>query len=267
MSLLKRISNLVRSNVNDVLDKAEDPKKILDQTILDMQQEHKKAKGMLLETMTLLKQTEKQAENHKKQAAEWEAKAMAALRGGKEDLARQALEEKQKSEELALEAEKGVGDQKVYTEQLKTNLTALEQKIEESKRKRDELVARIQAAEAKKRQADMRASDTGKNHLTDNAAFSTFDRMVEKIENSEAEVEARRELMGTTDFETEAEFNKQLKASSADDALEQLKAKMAAERGGSAPAPAPKPADAITEAKADAIEDQLAALRAKLDAE
>ena len=71
MSIFKRISDVVRSNVNSAIDAAEDPRKVLEQTIIDMEGEHKKAKQKLLESMTLLKQTEKQAEGYKRQGVEW----------------------------------------------------------------------------------------------------------------------------------------------------------------------------------------------------
>ncbi len=267
MSLFKRMSNLIRSNVNDALDSAEDPKKILDQTIMDMQGEHQKAKKMLLETLTLAKQAEKQASGYVSKSSEWEQKAMAALKGGKEDLARQALEEKQKMDDLIAESNSGVEAQKAMTEELKRNLEALEAKIEEAKGKRDELLARLNAAEMKKKQAAIHSGEgAGASSVTDSSAFDTFDRMVEKIENKEAEVEAHQELSGISP-EAQQELNELdtlSKASSADDMLAQLKAKMNADSGGTeAPAAAAEPAAA--DPKASAIEDELAALRAKLD--
>jgi len=269
MSLFKRMSDLIRSNVNDALDAAEDPKKILDQTILDMQGEHKKAKKMLLETMTLLKQSEKQAANYEKQGTEWEQKAMAALKGGNEELARQALAEKQKVDDLAAEATAGITQQNAYTEELKNNLTQLEQKIEQAKGKRDELVARLNAAEMKKKQAAIHSGGDASATVNDNTAFDTFDRMVERIENKEAELEARQELMGDLSPEATqelAELDKLNKASAADDMLAQLKAKMSADSGETAaPAAAPAAEPAATDDKASSIEDELAALRSKLD--
>lgn len=263
MSLLKRLSDLIRSNVNDALDKAEDPRKILEQTILDMEGEHKKAKKMLLETLTLLKQSEKQAETYKKQSSDWESKAMAALKSGSEDLARQALQEKQRCDDLLGEAERGVEQQKAYTEELKKSVSQLEAKIGEAKKKRDELVARLSAAEMKKKQADIRNGEVpGKDYIRDSSAFDTFDRMVGKIEQSEAEVEARQELLGDRAPEVELELNKQLESQGADAALEALKAKMTGNGGAPATPSEPPKGD---DPKAKAIEDELAALRAKLD--
>jgi phage shock protein A len=260
VSIFKRISDVVRSNVNSAIDAAEDPRKVLEQTILDMEGEHKKARQKLLESMTLLKQTEKQAETYRKQGVDWETKAMAALKGGSDDLARSALSEKQKVDAMAAEAEAGVAAQKGANEQLKDQIVALEKKIQEAKSKKDELIARINAADMKKKQAAI-ASGTGGSAVNDASAFDTFERMVAKIENSEAEVEARRELMGSNAPEVDAQLAKLTSEQQGSDALAALKAKMAASGG----LPATTDASAAApSAAANAIDDELAKLKAKL---
>ncbi|MDP2344968.1 MAG: PspA/IM30 family protein [Deltaproteobacteria bacterium] len=261
MSIFKRIQDVVRSNVNSALDSAEDPRKVLEQTILDMEGEYKKAKQKLLESMTLLKQTEKQAENYRKQGVDWEQKAMAALKAGSDDLARSALGEKGKVDAMALEAETGVASQKNSNEQLKEQIIGLERKIGEAKSKKDELIARLNAADMMKKQA---AIASGGSAATDASAFDTFDRMVAKIENSEAEVEARAELSGMSGAapEVDNELRKLAAKQNGEDALAALKAKMSASSGGSSGVPAtttaaPPPGGA-------AIDDELAKLKAKL---
>ncbi len=254
MSIFKRISDVVRSNVNSAIDAAEDPRKVLEQTILDMEGEHKKARQKLLEAMTLLKQQEKMTETYKKQGVEWEQKAMAALKVGNEDLARSALSEKTKVDALAMESEAGVAAQKGANEQLKEQIVGLERKIEEAKSKKDELIARLNAADMKKKQAAMVG---GTSATSDSTAFDTFDRMVAKIENSEAEVEARAELMGNAP-QVEAELAKITKAQAGEDALAALKAKMGAT---ATPATSSAPAAA---AAPSPIDDELAKLKAKL---
>jgi phage shock protein A len=256
VSIFKRISDVVRSNVNSALDAAEDPRKVLEQTILDMEGEHKKAKQKLLEAMTLLKQAEKQTENYKKQAVDWEQKAMAALKAGSDDLARQALTEKGKMDALALESETGVATQKIANDHLKEQIVGLERKIDEAKSKKDELIARLNTADLKKKQAAMAGGGAASSDTT---AFDTFDRMVSKIENSEAEVEARAELMGDNNPAIDYELQKLAKAQQGQDALEALKAKMAAASAPPAPA-APAPAAAPD----SGIDDELARLKAKL---
>ena len=256
VSIFKRISDVVRSNVNSALDAAEDPRKVLEQTILDMEGEHKKARQKQLEAMTLLKQTEKAAETYRKQAGDWEGKAMAALKAGSEDLARQALSEKQKTEAMALEAETGVAAQMASNEQLKEQIAGLQQKIDEAKGKKDELIARLNAADMKKKQAAI-ASGTASAAVGDSTSFETYERMVAKIENAEAEVEARHELMGSGAPEVDLELKKLAQQQSADEALAALKAKM-----GTTTAPAPSTSAAP--ADANAIDDELSKLKAKL---
>lgn len=262
MSIFKRISDVVKSNVNSALDAAEDPRKVLEQTIIDMEGEHKKAKQKLLESMTLLKQTEKQAETMRKTANEWEQKAMAALKAGSDDLARQALGEKGKFDAMATEAENGVAAQKGSNEALKEQIISLERKVQEAKSKKDELIARLNAAEMKKKQAAI-AAGTGSNAVSDATAFDTFDRMVNKIENSEAEVEARAELMGTSavSSQVDAELKKLTAAQTGEDALAALKAKMAAS---GTPAASTSGPPATTSTPPSAIDDELAKLKAKL---
>ncbi|MBM4282633.1 MAG: PspA/IM30 family protein [Deltaproteobacteria bacterium] len=260
MSIFKRFSDVVRSNVNSAIDAAEDPRKLLEQTILDMEGEHKKARQKLLESMTLLKQTEKQAETYKKQGVEWEGKAMAAIKAGSDELARSALAEKQKLEAMAAEAEAGVAAQKGSNEQLKDQIVALEKKIHEAKSKKDELIARLNAADMKKKQAAI-ASGTGGGAVTDGSSFDTFERMAAKIENSEAEVEARRELMGSNASEVDAELAKMTSEQQGNDALAALKAKMAASGAVSSGASSP---GAAPSAPTAAIDDELAKLKAKL---
>ena len=255
VSIFKRISNVVRSNVNSALDAAEDPRKVLEQTILDMEGEYKRAKQKLLESMTLLKQTEKQADTYRKQGVEWEHKAMAALKGGSDDLARTALGEKAKLDSMALEAETGVASQKGGNDQLKEQIVGLERKIMEAKSKKDELIARLNAADMMKKQAVIAS---GGNPTSDPTAFDTFDRMVAKIENSEAEVEARAELSGVSSksAEVDNELRKLTAQQSGEDALAALKAKMSGSSSSSSSTSAP-PAVA-------AIDDELAKLKAKL---
>jgi phage shock protein A len=119
----------------------------------------------------------------------------------------------------------------------------------------------------KKKQAAIKSGEVpGKDYIGESSAFDTFDRMVGKIEQSEAELEARKELasVDAVDASVDAELSKLTAASTADDALEALKAKMEAESG--TPAPAAKPAEpAADDDKGSAIDDELAALRAKLE--
>ncbi len=259
MGILKRISDLVRSNVNEALDKAEDPRKSLEQAIRDMQNEHQKAKRMMLESMTSVKQSERSAEKAEAAAKDWEAKAMMALKGGDEDLARKALEQKNIAERNALESRKGVEAARAQNTTLKSSIQQLESKIEEAKRKKDELIARLNAADLQEKRAAAAGDPIAA--LKDSSAFATFERMVDKIEETEAEVEARAELAGTKQDAALNELEESIADSNADAALEALKAKLEGESGVAKTA---APTVAKSEEKSD-IDDELAALRAQIE--
>ncbi len=255
MGLLKRITTLIRSNVNDMIDQAENPRKIIEQTIADMQAEEKKVKENLVQVMALLKRSETEFQKNRQKAQEWEDKAMQAVKGNNDDLARKALEEKQKADDMAEENKTAIAQQNVYVEELKKGMAALAEKVEEAKRKKVELIARLNAAETKQR---TQGADTKtKDHLADNSAFDTFDRMSAKIETTEAESSAMMDIVGDEaraeqlDAEVKAAFEEQ----ESDDALEALKRKMSnpdANVNESAPS-------------SDPIEDEIAKMRAALE--
>jgi phage shock protein A len=161
---------------------------------------------------------------------------------------------------MAAEAEAGVAAQKQSTEDLKVQIKNLESKIEDAKRKKDELISRLNTAEMQKKQAAIVSGSTT-SAVNDGSAFDTFNRMVEKIENSEAEADARTELLGTKSPEVDLELQKLTKQQTADDALAALKAKM---NPGAAAAPAAPAAPATPDPKAAAIDSELDALKKKL---
>ena len=255
MGLLKRITTLIRSNVNDMIDQAENPRKIIEQTIADMQAEEKKVKENLVQVMALLKRSENDFQKNRQQAQEWEEKAMQAVKANNDDLARKALEEKQNYDNMAEENKTAIAQQNVYVEELKKGMAALAEKVEEAKRKKVELIARLNASESKQR--TQAAEHTTKDHLADTSAFDTFDRMKEKIQTTEAESSAMMDLAGDEakaerlDAEVEAAFEEQ----KSDDALAALKRKMA-NPGATENQPA---------AGSDPIDDEIAKMRAALE--
>ncbi|MEW5849407.1 MAG: PspA/IM30 family protein [Myxococcota bacterium] len=226
MGLFKRFTNVVASNLNELISRSEDPRKVLEQAILDMQEEQKKAQKKRLEVATLQKTTEKQLEAQRARAQDMERKAMAALKMGDEALARRALEEKEQAEAMVAELQHTADQQKGMVEELTESLKAMDGEVANFKKKRDELMARLTKAEMKQRQAETQTREPGKDHIGDTTAFDTFDRMVEKIEGKEAEVEAMRELAGEPGDTAEVDINKLLSSGKTDDALEALKRKM-----------------------------------------
>jgi len=223
MGIFARLGTLIKSNINDLISRAENPEKMLNQVLLDMQQQLVEAKKAVAMAIADEKKLNKQYQAELDKAKEWERKAMVAVRAGDDGLARQALVRKQEHENIAAQFQQQWVQQKAAVEKLKDALRLLNQKIEEAKRKKNILIARKKRAEA---QAQIAATMQG---LGDTSAFDTFERMAEQINMLEAEAEAGAELAGEISGDNlEAKFL-QLEAaggSTADDELAELKAKM-----------------------------------------
>lgn len=221
MGLFDRIGLLMRSNVNSMISKAEDPEKILNQLLIDMREQFIAAKKQVAVAIADEKRLFAQMQAAQKSSAEWERKAMLALSKGDEGLAREALSRKQEQDEMGAQWAKQHVAQKQATEQLRASLQQLNNKIGEAKRKKDLLIARAKRAEAQK------TIQSTMGGLNDNSAFDAFGRMTEKVEQSEAEAEASAELAGELAGE---DLNDKFAAleleGGTEDALAALKAKM-----------------------------------------
>lgn len=247
MAIFSRIGILVKSNVNDVINKAEDPEKMLNQMLIDMNQQLGEAKKQVAVAIADEKRLRKQYENERKLAIEWEKKAMLAVKAGNDDLAKRALQRKTEHEKMALGFEGNWKAQKAAVDQLKGALQGLNSKIQEAKRKKNLLIARQKRAEAQRTIAETM------DGLSQTSAFDTLSRMEEKIDKMEAEAAATYEL---TEAATGDNLQKQFDALEhveADDALSALKAKM-----GVAPAVSAEPVAAEQDALVE-IEQQLEA--------
>lgn len=223
MGIFSRLGTLIKSNINDLITKAEDPEKMLSQVLLEMQQQLVEAKKAVAIAIADEKKLQKQYTSETDKAKEWERKAMVAVRAGDDNLARQALARKQEHETISAQFQQQWIAQKQAVEKLKDALRLLNNKIEEAKRKKNILIARKKRAEAQQQIANTMQG------LGDTSAFDTFDRMAERIQLMEAEAEAGAELAGELSGDTlESKFLQleQGGASSEDDALNELKAKM-----------------------------------------
>ena len=223
MGIFSRLGTLIKSNINDLITKAEDPEKMLSQVLLEMQQQLVEAKKAVAVAIADEKKLQKQYTSETDKAKEWERKAMVAVRAGDDNLARQALGRKQEHETIATQFQQQWIAQKQAVEKLKDALRLLNNKIEEAKRKKNILIARKKRAEAQQQIANTMQG------LGDTSAFDTFDRMAERIQLMEAEAEAGAELAGELSGDTlESKFLQleQGGAGGEDDALSELKAKM-----------------------------------------
>ncbi len=237
MGIFSRLGTLIKSNLNDLISKAEDPQKMLNQLVTDMQNQLVEAKKQVAVSIADQKRLEKQRDEQTDLAQEWERKAMLAVRAGDDNLAREALKRKGEHETQAVEFTKQTQLQKDAVDKLKDQLRTLNDKIEEAKRKKNILIARQKRAEAQKAIQDTMQG------LSDTSAFDTFERMSQKVDQIEAESEASAELGNELTGDTLQQKFKALEAGSVgtDAALAELKVKM-----GLAPAPEAKSLPAQT---------------------
>jgi phage shock protein A len=222
MGIFSRLGSLIKSNLNDLISKAEDPQKMLNQIVVDMQNQLVEAKKQVAVSIADQKRLEKQRDEQSELSKEWERKAMLAVRAGDDNLAREALRRKTEHDNQLGEFAKQSDLQKQAVDKLKEQLRTLNDKIEEAKRKKNILIARQKRAEAQ------RAIQDTMRGLSDVSAFDTFERMAQRVDQIEAEAEASTELGGELAGDTlQAKF-KALESggTGADMALNELKAKM-----------------------------------------
>ncbi len=221
MSIFSKISTLFRSNINDLIARAENPEKMLNQIILDMRDQLAKAKREVAAAIADERKLRSQLEDEMKQARDWEKRAMLAVREGRDDLAKQALLRHQEHGDRAHALEQTWQGQAEETEKLKGSLKQLNDKIEEAKRKRNLLIAKQKRAQAQKRIHETMSG------LSDTSAFDAFNRMAEKIEESErrslASAEVSEALTGDT---LEDEFSRLETGDNMDSRLLALKQEM-----------------------------------------
>jgi phage shock protein A len=253
MGLLDRIGMVVKSNVNAMVTAAEDPEKILEQSIIDMQEDLVQLRQAVAQSMAALKRQEQQYNQSASQAQEWEKRAMLALQKGDENLAREALSRKKTHGDSAATLKTGLDQQSGQVETLKKNLIAIEGKISEAKTKKEMLKARLQSAKAQENLNNM----LGK--VNTNSAAATFERMEERVLMQEARASASSEL-GMDNLESQ--FAQLEAGSGVDDELAALKAKMLT----SSPAPqgALPPSDSAKPSVGAAIDAELEALRRQM---
>ena len=231
MGLFDRLSTLLRSNINDLISRAEDPEKMLNQILVDMRSQLAKAKQQVATAIADEKRLRDQADGEYRQAADWEKRAMLALQENREDLAKQALVRQSEHMSHAQQLEQTWESHRLETEKLKNSLRDLNDKIEEAKRKKNLLVARQRRAQAQKRIAETMSS------LSEKSAFEAFARMEERIEQNERQLKASVEIEEEFTGDKLANQFKQLEraaSTSVDMRLIELKQKM-----GMLPPPAP----------------------------
>ena len=216
MSILDRLSTLVKSNLNDLIDKMQDPGKEVDQLVLDMEDSARKARQEVASSMADEKRLNKQMEDLAAEAATWEQHAARAVQSGDDALAKEALRRKAQKEADRLEVQKAALEQKTQVENLVAGLRALELRIKEVKLRQGTLRENARAARGQSPVS------------TGTSAFADFERMSGKIEALEAEAGLGDELAHTTAAELDSRRKLEALAEnkSIDDALAALKKKL-----------------------------------------
>lgn len=218
MGLFDRIGRVVRANLNDLVNKAEDPEKILEQAVIEMQEDLIQLRQAVAQTIAQQKRSQQQYNQAQSQANQWQSRAQLALQKGDENLAREALQRKKGYVETANTLEISLRQQTEQVETLKRNLVSLESKISEAKTKKNMFKARAQAAKANEQLNNVLGG------INTSSATSAFERMEEKVMIQEAKSQAAAELMGSG---LEEQFRALEAGSDVDDELAAMKAQLA----------------------------------------
>ena len=216
MGIFARLATLIKSNLNDLISRSEDPEKMLNQVVIDMANQLIEAKKQVAVSIADEKRLAKQAEQEAANAAEWERRAMLAIKAGDDALAKEALLRKGEKDAERVETQKSLQEQGVYADQLTAALKALDARLADIKLRQGSLRAKA------------RANKKGSPLSGKTSAFDDFERMAGKIDTVEAEASLDEQLGGRTAESAAAErkLNEMAAQSSVDDALAELKKKL-----------------------------------------
>ena len=215
MNVFKRIHDIFSSNVNHALDKMEDPAKMIRYTIVEMENSLGKAKESAAQTLANIKAREAELKTEKEAVGRWEVRAQLAVKNGKDDLAREAIAEKQTASAKVTALETEIAELKNINASQEAQIVKLTEKLEEVKGKERTLVARAQHAKEKiKIEKQISSTDCG-------AAIKRFNEMEEKVERLEAEA-----AVASKHYESEAKFTEMETNDNVDKELAELKAKL-----------------------------------------
>ncbi|MBN3923376.1 PspA/IM30 family protein [Nostoc sp. NMS4] len=258
MGLFDRIKRVVSSNLNDLVNKAEDPEKMLEQAILEMQEDLVQLRQGVAQAIAAQKRSEKQYNDAQNEINKWQRNAQLALQKGDENLARQALERKKTYTDTSTALKASLDTQSTQVETLKRNLIQLESKISEAKTKKEMLRARITTAKAQEQLQNMVSG------MNTSSAMSAFERMEEKVLMQEARAQSAGELAGA---DLESQFARLEGSSDVDDELAALKAQMLppAAPQNQAQLPPQQETTAPNPKSNEVVDAELASLRDQLD--
>lgn len=217
MGIFSRMSDVIKANINDLLDKAEDPEKMIKQMVLEMEESVNKATLSVAQSIANQKQIQRRLDKEQSNLEDWQSKAEQAINAGRDDLAKAALEKKLVIQKNVNDLQPTFVTAKATADRLKNQLDQLKKKLDEARSRQNTLIARSNAAKAEK-QLNQAMSGVGSD------AFSKFEKMESKVEQMESEAEAFGEL-NSSDTSLEEEFAN-LSSPDVDDELAKLKAQL-----------------------------------------
>lgn len=212
-NIFQRINDVITANLNDLIDRVEDPERMIKQIIREMEDNISRARESVVDAIANEKLLQKELENNQKLSSEWLSKAETALQNNNDELARAALARKKEHDTICKALEPSWQSAKNTSENLKAQLKALEAKLEEARRKRSSLAARQHAATARQQM------DKTLSHFEAGLRSQTqFDRMEDRVASMEARAEAAMDLRDDRsqlekdflDLETNAEIDQEL---------------------------------------------------------
>ncbi len=217
MSFLERVKDLISANINDALDKAEDPEKMAREYLRQLNDQVYEAKTQLAEAMADETRLQQKMLAARSEVEQWNRHAENALREGKEDLAKQALQRKLHARKLAEQYDEQFTTQDAYVDDLEDALAILEARISETQARRDLIVAK------KNRMQTMQAIQSAAKRVGQASALDKFDQLEDNVDRQLAEVEAMAELNAGS---LEAAFQQLESDTAVDTELQELKRKM-----------------------------------------
>jgi phage shock protein A len=210
VSLLERVTTIIRSNLNELLDKAEDPEKMIKQILLDMRNQEIQVKTQVAASIADEQKLYQRYLQNQEEAEKWQKNAQLAVNKGEDELAKEALQRRNSYQTVADGFKVQYEEQKQQVEVLKSALQKLEAKIDEAERKKDLLIARSRRAKA---ETSIHQTMAG---ISQTGAFETLGRMEEKVMDQEARAKAAAQM--STDsleerfkvLESESDLDRQL---------------------------------------------------------
>lgn len=247
-NLFGRIGRVAKSYANSIVSSAEDPEKMLDQTVNEMQEDLVKMRQASAQVMASQKQLEAKYNQAQATADDWYRRAQLALQKGDEELAKEALKRKKSFQENADGLKAQFAAQKTATDKLIANTRLLEQKLSEAKSKKDTLKARAASAKTAQQVTDMVGG------ISTSSAMAAFDKMEEKVMRMEAEADAS---MAISSGDTLAAEFALLESDTVDDELAKMKKQLKGDVDES------KKETSASKPVSDSIEAELEELRRK----